>query len=58
VTNDRGLEYGQDISHLPIAVIVLLAPSNTLEGLRPLLPTLQQALDKLQPCEFIKIAAS
>jgi len=40
VTNDRGLEYGQDLSRLPIAVIVLLAASNTLEALRPLLPEL------------------
>ena len=57
VTNDRGIEYEQDLDKLPLAVLVLLAPANTLESLKPLLPHLQAALDRLQPREFIRVTA-
>lgn len=57
VTNDRGLEYQQETSSLPIAVVVILPFTNTMESIRPLLPALQSTLAKLSPCEFVKIAA-
>jgi hypothetical protein len=53
LSNDRGLEYGQDVSSLPIAVVVLMADANTMESIRPLLPNLHVALDALQPCKFM-----
>jgi hypothetical protein len=56
LSNDRGLEYGQDVANLPLSVVVLLAESNTLESIRPLLPALHLALDKLQPRQFVKIS--
>ena len=58
VTNDRGLEYEQDIATLPIAVAVILPHTNTIESIRPLLPALQSALAMLTPCAFVKIAAT
>ena len=57
ITNDRGLEYGQDLENLPVAVIVLLASANTMESLRPLLPDLHMTLERLQPCQFVKVAS-
>ncbi len=57
VTNDRGLEYQQNISALPVAVVVVLAPANTIEALRPAIPALLAALAGLQPCEFVKVSA-
>ena len=35
LTNDRGLEYQQNLAALPLAVVVILAPLNTIEPLRP-----------------------
>ena len=57
VTNDRGLEYQQNLTTLPLAVIVVLAPANTIEALRPSLPALLASLEVLRPCEFVKVSA-
>ena len=57
VTNDRGLEYQQNLTTLPLAVVVVLAPANTIEALRPAFPLLLAALTGLRPCEFIKVTA-
>lgn len=55
ISNDRGLEYGQDIGSLPVAVVVLLADANTIESIRPLLPKLHAELNQLGPRQFLKI---
>ena len=57
ITNDRGLEYQQNLATLPLAVVVLLAPSNTIEAIRPVYPALLAALAILQPREFVKVSA-
>jgi predicted nuclease of predicted toxin-antitoxin system len=44
VTNDRGLEYQQNRNALPVAVVVLLVESNTIESIRPAIPTLLTCL--------------
>jgi len=38
LTADQNLEYQQNLRTLPLAVVVLVAPSNRIEQLRPLLP--------------------
>lgn len=55
VTNDRGIEYEQSLESLPIAVVVLLVASNTIEAIRPLLHPLHSALVRLQPQQLVKI---
>jgi hypothetical protein len=55
VTNDRGVEYEQNLATLPIAVVLLNAEANTLETLRPRISLLLQALQNLQPGQFIKL---
>lgn len=57
-SQDRGLEYEQNQATLPIAVIVLLVKSNTIESLRPLLPSLQDALRTIQRGVLIKLSGS
>jgi hypothetical protein len=57
VTNDRGLEYQQNLAALPIAVVVVQATANTIEALRPMYPALLAALSALRPCEFVKVSA-
>ena len=46
LTVDRNLEYQQNFSSLMIAVIVVNAPSNDVEILRPLMPKVLEALRK------------
>ena len=38
VTVDRGIEHQQNVSELPIPIIVMLAPRNRLAELEPLVP--------------------
>jgi hypothetical protein len=56
ITNDRGLEHEQNLSTLPVAVVVLLSKANTIESIRPLYAELAAALAKLQPRQFIKLS--
>ncbi len=56
VTNDRGLEYQQNLGALPLAVVVVLTPANTVEAIRPALPAVLAALVGLQPGEFVKVS--
>ena len=42
VTADQNIEFQQNLSALPIAVVVLVASSNRLESLEPLIPQVLQ----------------
>lgn len=55
ITNDHGIEYEQNVHSLPLAVVVLLAKSNTMDAIRTLLPDLLAVLRSLRPCQFIKL---
>ena len=47
VTMDRNLEFQQNLDRLPVAVLVVIAASNRLEHLVPLLPDILRALADL-----------
>jgi hypothetical protein len=55
VTVDKKLKHEQNLSQLPIAVVLILAPSNTLEHLLPSTPLVLDALKNLKPRQFIEI---
>lgn len=55
VTADQNLQFQQNLSKLPIAVLVLVAPSNRMEALRPLFPKLSSALITLLPCTLLRV---
>ena len=55
VTVDRNLEYQQNVDQAEIGVVVLVAPSNRIESLLPLMSDLVQALDRLQPGQVIRV---
>ena len=44
VTVDRGIEHQQNVSELPIPIIVMLAPRNRLAELEPLVPSVMNVL--------------
>ena len=58
LSNDRGIEYEQNLSELPIAVVVLLAPANPSEAIRPLYPRLREILQQLSPGQFVKLTVA
>lgn len=57
VTADQNLQYQQNIKALPIAVAVLVAKSNRIQSLRPLVPALLSALESIQPRTLFRVGA-
>lgn len=55
LTADQNIEYQQNLRELPMAVVVLVAVTNRLDALRPLLPELLNRLDRLEPCTLVKV---
>lgn len=55
LTVDQGIEYQQYLSGLSISVVVMMAPSNDVDDLRPLLPSVEQALVQVPPGEIIRV---
>jgi len=47
ITTDSSIEHQQNLASLPLAVVVLEAPSNDLSDLTPLVPQLLTALRSL-----------
>jgi predicted nuclease of predicted toxin-antitoxin system len=55
VTVDRNLTFQQSLSNLEVAVVVLVAVSNDIDALRPLMPRVMQALVTLRKGEVIRV---
>ncbi len=55
LTADQGIEFQQNLIKLPIAVVVLAAPTNRIESLEPLLPELTAVLETLRPQQFVRV---
>ena len=58
VTGDQNLEYQQNRAILPIPVVVLIAVSNRIESLRPLVPELLQVLARIAPGEIVQVGTA
>jgi hypothetical protein len=56
ITNDRGLEYEQNVSTLPLGIIVLMVRSNTIEAIRPLYGRMHTVLQSIKPGELVKLS--
>ncbi|SRR6266571_3427318 len=57
VSGDQNIEYQQNPALLPIPVVILVAVSNRIEALRPLIPELLQALTRIRGREFVRVGA-
>ena len=57
VTVDKNLPYQQNLSTLPVAVIVLDARSIELPALLPLVPALELQLSLLKPKTYVRVSA-
>jgi hypothetical protein len=57
LTADQNIEFQQNLKTLPIAVVVLIADSNRLESIAPLVPAILQGLETLQPNVLVRVGA-
>ena len=55
LTADRNLRYQQNLQSAGVAIIVLVAPSNRLPDLIPLIPKARNVLSAIAPGEVIEI---
>lgn len=57
LTMDQNLEFQQNLTALPIAVLVVEAASNRLEHLLPLVPAILRELNHIPPKALRKVGA-
>ncbi len=55
VTADQNLQYQQNLSALPVSVVVMVAKSNRIEDLRPLAPELLGCIGSVKERTLIRI---
>ncbi len=58
LTTDQNLRYQQNLKQTGVAVIVLVAPSNRLPDLLPLISEARNVLNAIAPGEVIEVGAS
>ena len=55
VTTDQNLEHQQNLEGLDLAIMVLVALSNDIDVLRPLVPTARDAFGDLRPGKVLTV---
>ncbi len=55
ITIDQNLTYQQNLKGLNLAIIVLSADSNRYKSLEPLMPSVVQALENIQPGQVVRV---
>ena len=55
LTADQNLPFQQNLAKMELRVIVLVAPSNTLEDLMPLVPAVLQTIEHIQPGQVVRV---
>ena len=58
LTNDQNLEYQQNLKSFNLAVIVLVAHTNDIEDLKPLMPAANESLKTIRAGEIVYIEAA
>ncbi|MBI3388599.1 MAG: DUF5615 family PIN-like protein [Deltaproteobacteria bacterium] len=57
ITGDQNLEFQQNLARARVGVVVLVAPSNALEDLHPLVPSLLAAIHRSLPGQVARVHA-
>jgi len=55
ITKDTGMPYEQNMEMLPCSIVVLEAPTNELDDIRPLVPSLLAVLQSLKSRSFVRV---
>jgi hypothetical protein len=58
LTADQNIEFQQNLTKLALAVIVMVATSNRLESVEPLVPAVLEALQALQPKALVRVGTA
>jgi hypothetical protein len=56
ITTDQNLPYQQNLSRYTLSIIILVAHTNRLEDLLPLVPDLLEELDEIKPGEVSEVS--
>lgn len=57
LTVDQNLRYQQNLAASGVAVVVMVAPTNRLAELLPLIPNVEATLSKLHPGNVVEVRA-
>jgi hypothetical protein len=57
ITADQNLQFQQNLSALPLSVVVIAARTNRIEDLRPLIPELLSRLKSLPARTFLRLGS-
>lgn len=57
LTNDQNLEHQQNLQQFDLAIVVLVAPTNDIDDLLPLMPAANKAMQSIRPKEIRYIEA-
>ena len=57
ITADHNLEFQQNLSQARLGIILLIAPSNALEDLLPLVPNLLTSIPKSRAGQILRVEA-
>jgi len=57
LTTDQNIEFQQNLAALPIAILVVVAVSNRMEHIRPLVPEILKALNHMPPKSVRRVGA-
>jgi hypothetical protein len=55
VTSDQGMQYEQNLANRKVAVLLLVARSNQIEDLAPIIPAALAALGSIQPGRVTRV---
>jgi predicted nuclease of predicted toxin-antitoxin system len=55
ITKDQGIEHQQNMSNLPLSVVVIRAKTNKIDDIRPLIPELLSILASLAPRSLVQV---
>jgi len=56
ITTDRGYEHQQNLATLPVAIVIVMAPSNDFDDVRLFVPSLLTALQTLAPRSLVRVS--
>lgn len=58
LTVDRGLVHQQRLQGIPFAILMLVASSNDIDTLRPLMPEVREILSRIQVGEVLRVGST
>ncbi len=56
LTTDQNLRYQQNLRGLRVAIVVLVAPTNRMHDLVPLMPIVRTVLETIQPGALVEVS--